>query len=78
MKKQVVQIEQKLKRSVKQKHEDQLKWIEKQKNVFPNGNLQERELNFFHFCADGKVYEKLQLFLNELDPFDPTVVVLVI
>lgn len=77
--KQVVQIEQKLKRSVKQKHEDQLKWIEKQKErFFPNGNLQERELNFFHFCADGKVYEKLQLFLNELDPFDPTVVVLVI
>ncbi|MFM7301204.1 MAG: bacillithiol biosynthesis cysteine-adding enzyme BshC [Crocinitomicaceae bacterium] len=76
--KQVLQIEQKLKRSVKQKHEDQLKWIEKQKErLFPNGNLQERELNFFHFCADGKIYEKLQLFLNELDPFDPTVVVLV-
>ena len=76
--KQVLQIEQKLKRSVKQKHEDQLIWIEKQKErLFPNGNLQERELNFFHFCADGKIYEKLQLFLNELDPFDPSVVVLV-
>ncbi|MFM7758563.1 MAG: bacillithiol biosynthesis cysteine-adding enzyme BshC [Crocinitomicaceae bacterium] len=76
--KQVLQIEQKLKRYVKQKHDDQLKWIEKQKErLFPNGNLQERELNFFHFCADGKIYEKLQLFLNELDPFDPSVVVLV-
>ncbi|MBM3456837.1 MAG: bacillithiol biosynthesis BshC, partial [Bacteroidetes bacterium] len=77
--KQVVQIEKKLKRSVKQKHEEQLKWIEKQKErLFPNGNLQERELNFFHFCADGQIYQKLQVFLNELDPFDAAVVVLVI
>jgi len=78
MEKQVLQIEKKLKRSVKQKHEEQLKWIEKQKErLFPNGNLQERELNFFHFCADGQIYDKLQLFLNELDPFDPSLLVLV-
>jgi uncharacterized protein YllA (UPF0747 family) len=79
LEKQVLQIEQKLKKTIKQKHEDQLKWIEKQKTrLFPFGNLQERTVNFFHFCSDGKINERLHMFYKEIDPFDPSLVLLVI
>ena len=79
MEKQILQIEQKLKKTIKQKHEEQIGWIEKQKErLFPGGNLQERHVNFFHFCADGKINDRLHLFLNQLDPFDASLVLLVI
>ena len=79
MEKQILQIEQKLKKTIKQKHEEQIGWIEKQKErLFPGGNLQERHVNFFHFCADGKINYRLHLFLNQLDPFDASLVLLVI
>ena len=79
MEKQVLQLEQKLKKTIKQKHEEKIGWIEKQKErLFPGGNLQERHVNFFHFCADGKINDRLHLFLNQLDPFDASLVLLVI
>ncbi len=79
MEKQLQNIQGKLKKEAKQKNESDIAWIEKQKErLFPNNSMQERKANFFHFCPDGKVQDKMKFVLNFIDPFNPDIVLLTI
>ncbi|MBU2019307.1 MAG: bacillithiol biosynthesis cysteine-adding enzyme BshC [Bacteroidetes bacterium] len=74
--KQIDSIEQKLIRTEKTKHEKGLKTIEQIKDRLFHGGMQERSLNFFHFCADGKVFENLEKLRTGIAPFEKDLIVL--
>ena len=79
MEKQLQNIQGKLKKEAKQKNESDVAWIEKQKErLFPNNSMQERKANFFHFCPDGKIQDKMKFVLNSIDPFNSDIVLLTI
>jgi uncharacterized protein YllA (UPF0747 family) len=64
-------IQQRLNKSLKTKFENRLKSIEQVKErLFPNGELQERSLNFFQFCPDGNYSTRLQEIYQALAPLD--------
>jgi uncharacterized protein YllA (UPF0747 family) len=74
--KQIDTIEQKLIRTEKTKHEKALKTIEQIKDRLFHSGMQERSLNFFHFCADGKVFENLDKLKFGINPFEKDLIVL--
>jgi len=44
--------------------------------LFPNNELQERSVNFFQFCPDGKFKEKLRDLKSVIQPFDSDFLIL--
>ncbi len=68
--KQYLSIKEKFFKSVKQKHEKDLKAIDTVfDKLFPNGGLQERHLSIFTLCPDGNLKEKIAQLYNYIDPF---------
>ncbi len=75
--KQIMTIKQKLMKIEKGKHEQDLSQIEQVKNrLFPNGGLQERSINFFSLCSDGKIQRHLDEIYSSISPFDNDLIVL--
>ncbi len=75
--KQLDAIRDKLTRSLKQRHEVQMNTIDQLfDKLFPNGILQERVLNIFGMCPDGKIHDRISQLYNLIDPLDPDLVLL--
>ena len=75
--KQIVTLKQKLMKIEKGKHEQDLSQIEQVKNrLFPNGGLQERSINFFSLCSDGKIQTHLEEIYSSISPFGNDLIVL--
>ncbi len=71
MEKQVSSIKQKLIKTEKGKHDQVLQQIDQIKNrLFPNGGMQERSINFFSLCSDGKVDAHLNTIYEAISPFE--------
>lgn len=65
-------IKEKLVRTVKNRHDSAMNAISQiYEKVYPEGKLQERSLNLFSICPDGKVSERIEQIHNFMDPFDP-------
>ncbi|MFT6982029.1 MAG: hypothetical protein ACJAUD_000796 [Crocinitomicaceae bacterium] len=61
----------------KGKHEQVMKAMDQIKSkLFPNNGLQERSVNFFQFCADGKVSAHVNDLYTMLDPFEKDLILL--
>jgi uncharacterized protein YllA (UPF0747 family) len=61
----------------KQQFEIQLKQIEDiRMKALPLNGLQERHYSFFHFCANGKVYERIAQIKSALDPLEKDLIIL--
>lgn len=77
LEKQIASIQDKVVKTVKQRHENALKTIEQvNEKLFPSNGMQERSLNLFQLCATGKVTEIIDGFYKAIDPFDPDFIVL--
>ncbi|NRA12649.1 MAG: bacillithiol biosynthesis cysteine-adding enzyme BshC [Crocinitomicaceae bacterium] len=75
--KQVEGVKSKAVKMSKGKHEQVMKSMDQIKSkVFPNNGLQERSVNFFQFCADGKVSPHINDLYNTLDPFEKDLIIL--
>jgi bacillithiol biosynthesis cysteine-adding enzyme BshC len=75
--KQIEFLKNQLEKSIKTKHERSLIVVEQLKNkLFPYNTLQERSVNFFQFCSDGKYVEKLHKLKTLIQPFDPRFLVI--
>jgi bacillithiol biosynthesis cysteine-adding enzyme BshC len=75
--KQVEGVVSKVKRSAKAKHDQAMSSIELLKErLFPGGGLQERNVNFFQFCADGNVTERMDLLYQMINPLEKDLIVL--
>jgi bacillithiol biosynthesis cysteine-adding enzyme BshC len=74
--KQIEGIEQKMIKAEKSKHEQSLNQIDQLKaKLFPGNGIQERTMNFFQLCADGKVYEHLNLIYEVIEPFENDLII---
>jgi len=77
LKKQLDNLEEKLIRTEKSKYEKALKQMDQIRDkLFPNNGLQERNTNFFNFCADGQVRSHLDKIKAIIDPFEKDFIVL--
>lgn len=77
LEKQLLVIKQKLIKTEKNKHEQSLLQIEQLKNkLFPKGGLQERYMNFFSLCSDGKVYSHLDEIYQSIIPFGNDLIII--
>lgn len=75
--KQIEAVKEKLTRSVKQQHETVIRSIDQiSEKLFPGGGLQERVLNLFTMCPDGKVFDRITQLYKSTDPFDPDFVII--
>lgn len=75
--KQVDAIRSKVVRAAKAKHDTAMGAISAiRSRLFPENELQERYMNFFHFCAEGNVYERLEQLYSSLDPYEPDLIVI--
>lgn len=75
--KQIIAIREKLFRSLKSKHDQALVSIEQIKNkLFPSNGLQERSVNLFSLCAEGKVDERISQLHHFIDPFEPNLIMI--
>jgi bacillithiol biosynthesis cysteine-adding enzyme BshC len=75
--KQLIQLKVQLEKSLKNRHEKTMYGIEQLKDkLFPNNELQERSVNFFQFCPDGKFKEKLRDLKSVIQPFDSDFLIL--
>jgi uncharacterized protein YllA (UPF0747 family) len=75
--KQIESVKEKLTRSVKQQHETLIRSIDQiSEKLFPGGGLQERSLNLFTMCPDGKVFDRIAQLYKSTNPFDPDFVIL--
>jgi len=75
--KQLDAIKEKLVKTVKQRHDNAMKTIDQiYDKLFPNGGMQERTLNLFSLCSDGKIAPKLEYLYNAIDPFDPDFIII--
>jgi bacillithiol biosynthesis cysteine-adding enzyme BshC len=75
--KQLDAIKEKLVKTVKQRHDNAMKTIDQiYDKLFPNGGMQERTLNLFSLCSDGKVATKLEYLYSAIDPFDPDFIII--
>lgn len=75
--KQYVYIKEKLLKSVKQKHEKDLKAIDTVfDKLFPNGGLQERHLSIFTLCPEGNLKERIAQLYHYLEPFSSEFIVI--
>lgn len=71
MEKQVTQIKDRLYKTVKGKHDGNLKAITQVKEkLFPAGGLQERYTNFFQLNSNGNYSETLKLIVENMQPFN--------
>jgi bacillithiol biosynthesis cysteine-adding enzyme BshC len=76
MLKQYNAVKEKLQRVVKNKHDLSMRQIEQLfERLFPNGNLQERQIGFFTMCSDGKIARRLNQIHDIIDPFDSDFVI---
>ena len=67
--KQLEVVKSKLIKAAKNRHDEAMKAIEFiSEKLFPGGNLQERHVNFFHFCPQGNVSERLETLYCAIDP----------
>jgi bacillithiol biosynthesis cysteine-adding enzyme BshC len=74
--KQLDSIKDKLVRSLKQKYDVQLNTIDQVfDKLFPDGMLQERVLNIFGMCPDGKIHDRIRQLHGLIDPLDPDLVI---
>ena len=75
--KQLDAMKEKLVKTVKQRHDSAMKTIDQiYDKLFPNGGMQERSLNLFSLCSDGKVASKLEYLYSAIDPFDPDFIII--
>ncbi|MCH2225793.1 MAG: bacillithiol biosynthesis cysteine-adding enzyme BshC [Crocinitomicaceae bacterium] len=75
--KQMEGIKGKLVKVSKGKHEKAMKSIDFVKDrLFPGGGLQERNVNFLSFAADGDVQNVLNELYNAIDPFEKDLIVI--
>jgi bacillithiol biosynthesis cysteine-adding enzyme BshC len=75
--KQIEGIKAKVSKLQKQQFEIQLKQIEDiRTKALPLNGLQERYYSFFHFCAIGKVHERLAQIKSALDPLEKDLIIL--
>lgn len=75
--KQIDQIQSRLLRASKSKHESAMKSIEQIKSrLFPGNGLQERVVNFFIFCHKGDVTNKIELLYSAIEPFENDLIVI--
>lgn len=74
--KQVENIQQKLIKTEKVKHEQYLNQIDQIKEkLFPNEGVQERKMNFFNLCANGEVKSHIQTIYRAIDPFENDLII---
>ncbi len=77
LEKQLGTIEEKIIRSMKQKHDHALSQVDQIfDKLFPNGGLQERSMNLITLASDGKIKEKIAQLHDHIDPFDPNFIIL--
>ncbi len=75
--KQISTIKEKMIRAYKKRHEDAMKGIDFIKDrLFPDGQLQERKVNFFQFCPDGDYRNKLGMLYRSIDPIEKDLIVI--
>ena len=75
--KQIDNLKDQLEKSVKSKHEKGLLGVEQIKNkLFPNNELQERNVNFFQFCSDGNYSKKLREIIKNIEVFNSDFLIL--
>jgi len=75
--KQIESIKEKLVKVVKHRHESAMTTIDQIfERLFPNNGLQERSLNLFSLCPDGKMSERISQLHNYIDPFDPDFIII--
>jgi uncharacterized protein YllA (UPF0747 family) len=72
LEKQLDVMKEKLTKLVKQRHDVSMKTIDQiVERIFPNNQLQERSMNLFTLCGDGKIKDKIEKLHRFIDPFDP-------
>ncbi len=77
MNKSIEMLESKIRKSIKAKHEQDLKQISFVSERFlPNKTLQERYFHFLHFVPNGDFNAFFKSLLNELNPFEGRLIVL--
>lgn len=77
MEKQLTQVKDRLYKTVKGKHDKNLKTIQQLKDkLFPEGGLQERYTNFFQLNPDGNYSETLRLIIEHVHPFSGDFIVM--
>jgi bacillithiol biosynthesis cysteine-adding enzyme BshC len=77
MEKQLTQIKERLYKTVKGKHDKNLKIIQQLKEkLFPEGGLQERYTNFFQLSPDGNYSETLHSIIENMQPFNSDFIVM--
>lgn len=77
LEKQIESIKDKLVRVTKQRHEMAMQTIDQVfERAFPNSSMQERSLNLFSLCPDGKISAKIEFLHRFIDPFDPDFVII--
>lgn len=77
MQKQYDSMKEKMVKTVKQQHDNAMRSIDQVfEKVFPHGGMQERSLNLFTLCPDGKIYDKLDHLHSMIDPFDPDLIII--
>jgi bacillithiol biosynthesis cysteine-adding enzyme BshC len=78
LRKQIEGIKEKLRRSIKQRHDIQMNTIDQLfSKLFPNSVMQERVLNIFGMCPSGKIHERIRHLYSCINPLDPDLVVLI-
>jgi bacillithiol synthase len=77
LEKKILHIKTKFLKFEKEKYRLSLTQLEHLKNkLFPAGQLQERSINFFSLCADGKVFSHLQTLYHAIQPFGNDLIVI--
>ena len=75
--KQMESLKAKLIKTSKSKHESSLKTIDQViDKLFPNGGLQERNMNFFSFCPNGDYRNVLNELYNCIDPEEKDLIII--
>lgn len=78
LEKQIDGFKDKLYRTSKSQHDKALKSIDQIKDrLFPNGNLQERVMNFFQLTPTGNYAETIEFVKNTMQPFGSDLIVVV-
>jgi len=76
MQKQIQGIREKLMKNMKQKHDAAMLSIDQVKHkLFPSGELQERNLNFFNLTPNGNVSEKIDQIKSMIDAFENELII---
>ena len=77
LEKQLDSMKEKLTKLVKQRHDVSMKTIDQiMDRIFPNNQLQERSMNLFTLCGDGKIKNKIEKMHQFIEPFDPDFVLI--